>query len=129
MCTYFQSNEFKSQLFSGSACHFSETTKKEFASIFLWIPMKMSKKCNIWLVAYLIKSKTKINLEKALILAFSQKGKQYPKITPFFRVLFHSTNWQCPVLQTATGKNRWWSRCYYFYLENLCTFLLPTYLS
>ena len=31
--------------------------------------MKMSKKCHIWLVAYLIKSKTKINLEKALILA------------------------------------------------------------
>ena len=38
-----------------------ETTKKKFASIFLWIPMIMSKKCHIWLVAYLIKSKTKIN--------------------------------------------------------------------
>ena len=49
---------------------FLKLRKKNLPPFFCgYLPMKMSKKCNIWLVAYLIKSKTKINLEKALILA------------------------------------------------------------
>ena len=72
-----------------------ETTKKKFASIFLWIPMKMSKKCNIWLVAYLIKSKTKINLEKALILA--KKANSIRKLHLFsaFYFIVPTDNAQC----------------------------------
>ena len=74
---------------------FLKLRKKKFASIFLWIPMKMSKKCNIWLVAYLIKSKTKINLEKALILA--KKANSIRKLHLFsaFYFIVPTDNAQC----------------------------------
>ena len=58
--------------------------------------MKMSKKCNtIWLVAYLIKSKTKINLEKALILA--KKANSIRKLHLFSAFYFKvpTDNAQC----------------------------------
>ena len=58
--------------------------------------MKMSKKCNtIWLVAYLIKSKTKINHGKALILA--KKANSIRKLHLFSAFYFKvpTDNAQC----------------------------------
>ena len=57
--------------------------------------MTMSKKCNFWLVAYLIKSKTKINHEKALILA--KKANSIRKLHLFsaFYFIVLTDNAQC----------------------------------